>query len=60
MDKVVDLPNIRIITVSGRIGAGSTSLAHHLSETLNWKHIEGGEVFWEAMRKKNACCHQRY
>jgi len=48
----IDLPGIRIITVSGRIGAGSTSLAKHIAETLGWKHIEGGEVFWEAMRKK--------
>lgn len=53
MNNPVDLPNIRIITVSGRIGAGSTSLAKNLAKTLNWKHIEGGEVFWEAVRRKN-------
>jgi len=52
MDKPIDLPNIRIITVSGRIGAGSTSLAKHLAQTLGWKHIEGGDIFWEAIRKK--------
>ena len=52
MDKPVELPNIRIITVSGRIGAGSTSLAKHIAKTLSWKHIEGGEIFWEAVRKK--------
>ncbi len=52
MDQPVELSNIRIITVSGRIGAGSTSLAKHLAKTLNWKHVEGGEIFWEAIRKK--------
>jgi cytidylate kinase len=52
MKNPVDLSGIRIITISGRIGAGSTSLAKHLAEALGWKHIEGGEVFWEAMRKK--------
>jgi len=48
----VELPEIRNITISGRIAAGSTSLADKLSETLNWKHIEGGDIFWEAIRKK--------
>jgi len=52
MGNAVDLGTIRIITVSGRIGAGSTSLARHLSTTLGWKHIEGGEIFWEAVRRK--------
>ncbi len=42
----------RIITVSGRIGAGSTTLAKGLSHHLGWKHIEGGEIFWEAIRSK--------
>lgn len=48
----VDLSNIRIITVSGRIASGATTLAKGLSRTLGWKHIEGGEVFWEAVRQK--------
>lgn len=52
MHKPVDLPGIRIITISGRIGAGSTSLAKHIAKILSWKHVEGGEVFWEAVRKK--------
>lgn len=52
MNSPTDLPNIRIITVSGRIGAGSTTLAKGLAKTLSWKHIEGGEIFWEAVRKK--------
>lgn len=48
----VDLSNIRIITVSGRIGSGSTTLSKKLAEKFHWKHIEGGEVFWEAVRQK--------
>src|SRR5664279_549976 len=52
MNTVIDLPGIRIITVSGRIGAGSTSLAKNLAKIFSWKHIEGGEIFWEEVRKK--------
>lgn len=48
----VDLPNIRIITVSGRIASGATTLAKGLAKILNWKHIEGGEVFWEEVRQR--------
>lgn len=44
--------DIRVITVSGRIGAGSTTLAKALASHLGWRYIEGGEVFWEAVRKK--------
>lgn len=46
------LDKTRIITVSGRIGAGSTTLANGISHRLGWKHIEGGEIFWEAIRTK--------
>ncbi len=52
MHKPVDLPGVRLITISGRIGAGSTSLAKHIAKTLFWKHLEGGEIFWEAVRRK--------
>src|SRR5579864_1479070 len=52
MDKPVDISGIRIITVSGRIASGSTTLAKHLSQYLGWKHMEGGEIFWEAVRSK--------
>ncbi|MGH7246373.1 MAG: AAA family ATPase, partial [Candidatus Levyibacteriota bacterium] len=48
----VTLHNIRIITVSGRIASGSTTLAKKLAQVLVWKHVEGGEIFWEAVRKK--------
>jgi cytidylate kinase len=46
------LPGIRIITVSGRIASGSTTLAKQLAQQLHWRHIEGGEIFWEAIRNK--------
>lgn len=46
------IDSIRIISVSGRIASGATTLAKQLAEKLGWKHIEGGEIFWEAVRKK--------
>jgi len=46
------LSDIRIITVSGRIASGSTTLGHKLAKILGWHHVEGGEVFWEAVRTK--------
>lgn len=51
MKEPVALP-YRIITVSGRIASGSTTLAKKLAQELGWRHIEGGEIFWEAVRKK--------
>jgi len=48
----VKLHNIRMITISGRIASGSTTLGHKLAGILGWRHIEGGEVFWEAIRTK--------
>ena len=50
--KPVDLPNIRNITISGRIGAGSTTLAKSLSKELGWRNLEGGDIFWEKVRSK--------
>src|SRR5438309_1467270 len=52
MSDPVQLPNIRIVTISGRIAAGSTTLANKLSEKLNWRHMEGGKIFWEAIQEK--------
>ena len=52
MASPIEIPNIRIITVSGRIASGSTTLAEHLAKKLNWRHLEGGEIFWEAVRKE--------
>ncbi len=48
----VKLLDIRMITISGRIASGSTTLGHKLANTLGWRHVEGGEVFWEAVRTK--------
>jgi len=45
MAKPVELPNIRNITVSGRIGSGTTTLAVGLSKKLGWKLLEGGVLF---------------
>lgn len=47
-----ELPGIRLVTVSGRIASGSTTLAKKLAHALHWKHLEGGEIFWEAVRTK--------
>jgi cytidylate kinase len=52
MNESFDIPNIRIITISGRIASGSTTLAKKLSEALKWQRMEGGDIFWEAVRKK--------
>src|SRR5258708_39594035 len=52
MNKPTELSNIRIITVSGRIASGSTTLAHKIAKHLFWKHLEGGEIFWEKVRGK--------
>lgn len=49
---MTEIPNIKNITVSGRIGSGSTTLAKALSKKLGWKHIEGGDVFWEQVRSR--------
>lgn len=46
----IDLPHIRNITVSGRIGSGATTLATKLSEILGWDVLDGGKLF----RKINA------
>lgn len=45
MDKQAELKNIRNITVSGRIGCGTTTLAVGLSKTLGWGLLEGGILF---------------
>ena len=41
----VDLPDIRNITISGRIASGTTTLAHNLANKLGWEVLEGGEMF---------------
>ena len=47
-----DLGDIRNITVSGRIASGSTTLAKNLADTLSWRHVEGGDIFWERVRSR--------
>lgn len=44
MEASKDLPNIRNITISGRIGSGATTLAHHLAEALGWDVLDGGKI----------------
>lgn len=39
------MEDIRNITVSGRIGSGTTTLAVGLSKTLGWELLEGGVLF---------------
>ena len=43
-DKPALLNNIRNITVSGRIGAGKTTLAENLAKTLGWDELDGGGI----------------
>lgn len=43
--KPVELPGIRNITISGRIGTGKTTLAEHLARELNWNSLDGGKIF---------------
>lgn len=45
MTTPTQVSNIRNITVSGKIGAGATSLAQRLSKTLSWDFLEGGDLF---------------
>lgn len=45
MKTPTDIPGIRNITVSGRIGTGKTTLAVKLGETLGWEVFDGGNFF---------------
>ncbi len=45
MKTPVDIPGIKNITISGRIGAGATTVAQHLSKKINWELLEGGDLF---------------
>lgn len=48
---MVELPNIRNITVSGRIATGATTLARQIADVLQWKFIEGGTYNDEFFQK---------
>ncbi len=50
MDKQAELKNIKNITISGRIGAGATTLAKNLAGILCWDILDGGKL----MRKIQA------
>lgn len=39
-----ELPLIKNITVSGRIGSGATTLASKLAEKLSWEMLDGGKI----------------
>lgn len=45
MDKQAELKNIRNVTISGRIGSGTTTLAFGLTKELGWNLLEGGALF---------------
>jgi cytidylate kinase len=45
MGETIQVPNIHNITVSGRIGSGTTTLAFGLAKKLGWKLLEGGALF---------------
>lgn len=47
---MIELSGIRNITVSGRIGAGATTLAKNLAGVLGWDVLDGGKL----MRKIQA------
>jgi cytidylate kinase len=49
----MDIPGIRNITVSGRIGAGATTLAVKLANKLGWKLLEGGALFEKIHKELN-------
>jgi cytidylate kinase len=48
-----ELTGIRNITISGRIGAGATTLAKKLSNVLNWPLLEGGDLFEKIHKELN-------
>lgn len=41
----VNIPGIRNITISGRIGTGKSTLAINLAEYLGWNLLDGGKIF---------------
>jgi cytidylate kinase len=45
MNKPIGLPNVKNITISGRIASGTTTLATGLAKKLGWELLEGGELF---------------
>lgn len=52
MNKPVDIPGIRIITVSGRIATGATTLAQKIADNLGWSFWEGGALVDKFYKEK--------
>ena len=46
------VPNVRNITVSGRIGTGKTTIANHLGLYLSWDVLDGGKLFRNYVKEK--------
>ena len=53
MQNPIELASIKNITISGKIGAGATSLARNLSKTLGWDFLEGGDLFEKIHKELN-------
>ncbi len=51
--KPTELPGIRNITVSGRIGTGKTTLAKHIADVLGWDMLDGGKVFRNLAKERD-------
>ncbi|MGA2968115.1 MAG: hypothetical protein ABSD69_03035 [Candidatus Levyibacteriota bacterium] len=51
--KPIDVLGINNITISGRIGAGATTLAKKLSAILRWPLLEGGDLFEKIHKELN-------
>ena len=49
----ISMKDIKNITVSGRIGSGTTTLAVGLSKTLGWELLEGGVLFEKIHKELN-------
>lgn len=47
------MKDIKNITISGRIGSGTTTLAVGLSKTLGWQLLEGGALFEKIHQELN-------
>jgi predicted cytidylate kinase len=52
MDKIIS-PKYRLITISGKIAVGTTTLTKNLVDALNWKHINIGAIQRMHDRKLN-------
>lgn len=44
---------VRIITISGKVAVGTTTLSKNLAHVLGWKHVNFGELQREFDRKNN-------